>query len=108
MKLGELVGPPSPYGTRVVNKYMEEYDVDIQRPGKWGNPFSHRPGTTAKYRTGSKAESIAKHRAWLPKQAHLMTCIAQELRGKRLGCTCAPDACHGDTLREFADIDAGS
>jgi len=27
-----------------------------------------------------------------------------ELRGKRLGCICAPHACHGDVLAELADF----
>ena len=26
-----------------------------------------------------------------------------ELRGKRLGCWCAPQACHGDVLAQLAD-----
>jgi hypothetical protein len=38
----------------------------------------------------------------LPTQPDLMARLP-ELKGKVLGCWCAPEACHGDILSEFAN-----
>lgn len=82
--------------TRVVKMgYGMFYDVDVSRAGKWGNPFvigAH----------GSRATVIAKYRAWLLQQPQLLASL-HELRGKVLGCYCAPLPCHGDVLVELAD-----
>lgn len=69
--------------------------VYVGRPSKWGNPF-HVGGH------GTRAEVIAKHRAWLCDQPALMASL-HELRGKDLVCWCAPAACHADTLMELAN-----
>lgn len=69
--------------------------VYIGRPGKWGNPFVIG-------RDGSRAEVIAKYRAWLASQPELLDAL-DELRGKDLVCWCAPQACHGDVLIELAN-----
>lgn len=71
------------------------YDIYIGRPSKWGNPFIIGPD-------GTRAEVVAKHRAWLVTQPHLLASL-HELRGKTLGCWCAPQPCHGDTLAELAN-----
>ena len=84
-----------PMKTTVVNKHHGAYDVDICRPGPWGNPFHIGAD-------GDRAAVIARHKAWLVKQPHLMARLC-ELRGKRLGCVCKPRACHGDTLAALAD-----
>lgn len=70
--------------------------VDIMRPSKWGNPF--RIG-----RDGTRAEVIAKHRAYFLARADLVADARAELRGRDLVCCCAPLACHGDTLHEVAN-----
>jgi hypothetical protein len=33
----------------------------------------------------------------------LMAQLPSELKGKKLGCWCKPNACHGDVLAELAD-----
>lgn len=86
--------------TTVVHCKREKYDVYIGRPGrgltgKWGNPFTLKVG-------GSREIVIARYRAWLLQQPHLMAALP-ELRGKVLGCWCAPKSCHGDVLAELAD-----
>ncbi len=73
-------------------------DIYIGRPGPWGNPF--RVG-----RDGTRADVIAKHRAWFLQQPALIERARRELRGKTLGCWCAPAACHGDVLAEVANTD---
>lgn len=76
----------------------DDDDVYIGRPFKWGNPFVIGAD-------GTREEVIAKYRAWLyePAQARLRAAIKTELKGKRLACYCAPEACHGDVLAEIAD-----
>lgn len=81
----------------VVHCKREPYDVYIGRPSKWGNPFAI--GTD-----GTREEVIAKYRAWLIEQPLLVIALP-ELRGKTLGCWCAPQACHGDVLVELASGD---
>lgn len=80
--------------TQVVHCKKASYDVYIGRPSPWGNPFAIGPA-------GTRAQVIAKYRAWIVTQPHLMRRLP-ELKGKVLGCWCAPEACHGDVLVELA------
>lgn len=82
----------------VVHCKRAPHDVYIGRPSKWGNPF-------AIGRDGTRAEVIAKYRAWLPTQPHLVAALP-ELRGKVLGCWCAPYQCHGDVLVEMSQVNS--
>jgi hypothetical protein len=79
----------------VVHVDHARFDVFIGRPSKWGNPFHIG-------RDGNRAEVIAKYEAWLMQQPALLACL-HELRGKILGCYCAPDACHGDVLARLSN-----
>jgi hypothetical protein len=86
----------------VVNLHKEKFDVFIGRPSKWGNPFSHRKDTRARFQVASREEAIEKFREWVVKQPHLMLSLG-ELRGKVLGCFCKPEDCHGDVLAEIVN-----
>lgn len=90
---------------KVVHSKKEPYDVYIGRPSKWGNPFSHKEGTTAKYKVASRREAIEAYREWITKGEgkHLLADL-HELKGKTLGCWCKPKRCHGDILLELANI----
>jgi len=79
----------------VVHCKRSAYDVYIGRPGKWGNPF-------AIGRDGTREDVISKYREHVLTQPELMAALP-ELRGKTLGCWCAPHACHGDVLSELAN-----
>ena len=81
--------------TKVVHCKRELYDVYIGRPSKWGNPF-------AIGKDGTRQEVIAKYETWVQAQPTLMTALP-ELRGKRLGCWCSPQSCHGDVLARLAE-----
>ena len=85
---------------RVVHCKREEFDVYIGRPSKWGNPFSHKGGTKAQFRVDTREQAVACYRKWVLEQPELMEALP-ELRGKTLGCWCAPKACHGDVLLEL-------
>uniref|UniRef100_A0A7S4NSD2 DUF4326 domain-containing protein n=1 Tax=Paramoeba aestuarina TaxID=180227 RepID=A0A7S4NSD2_9EUKA len=110
----------SPFGTKVVNVKVaflrdrgyanfgewakEENHVYIGRdmsfyvPGakasKWKNPFPVK-----KHGMKSCLDLFENH---LLSSPSLLSSV-QELRGKELGCWCAPSQCHGDILRKYAD-----
>jgi hypothetical protein len=96
--------------TMVVNITRgEAFDIYIGRPGKgrsgpWGNPFIIG-------KDGTRAEVIAKYARWIAQQPQLLDRLP-ELKGKRLGCFCAPPRgltahdkliCHGQVLARLAD-----
>ena len=80
---------------RRVGRRSTATQVYIGRPSKWGNPFVIG-------RDGSRADVIAKYRAWVVAQPELMDAL-DELRGRDLVCWCAPCACHGDLLLRLAN-----
>ena len=101
-------------GTTIVNLKGHRDDPDVadvvyvgraMHRGGWklpasplANPF--RPG-----RDGSREEVVAAYRAYLLERPDLLALIPG-LRGRRLGCWCAPLPCHGQVIAELAD--AGS
>ena len=76
--------------TRVVNRRRERFDVYIGRPGPFGNPFSHMPGTLARFRVATRDEAVARFREWFLSQPALVERARRELKGKVLGCWCKP------------------
>ena len=87
---------------KVVHCKKESYDVLIDRSTKWGNPYSHKAGTKAKYKTKTRKESIEKYEEYLLNNEELLFQIS-ELRDKVLGCWRKPKACHGDVLLKYAN-----
>ncbi len=88
---------------KVVHCKAEDYDIYVGRPSKFGNPFSHKYGTTAKYLVESREEAVQKFEEWLLAQPELVKMVKKELKGKTLGCWCKPLACHGDVLLRIAN-----
>lgn len=88
--------------TRVVHMKKEKYDIYIGRPSDWGNPFSHRDGTLAQFKVGTREEAVEAYREWILTKPELLKRLP-ELKGKILACWCKPLACHGDILVELAD-----
>jgi hypothetical protein len=84
---------------------MPHNTVKVDRSTKWGNPF-------VVGRDGDRAECVARFERLLAgecaneaEQAWRERAVANrdELKGKDLGCWCAPDApCHADALLRFA------
>ncbi len=82
-----------------VNVRTQAYDVLIDRRSKYGNPFIMG-------RDGDRDTVCEKHKTWLWGEIRAGRVTLQELaalKGKRLGCHCAPKRCHGDTLTAAAD-----
>jgi hypothetical protein len=90
----DLFSWPAP-ATTVVNLKEDHYDVRIDRKTKWGNPF-------VVGRDGTREECIQQFEHWIVEQKYLMDALS-ELKGKRLGCWCSPQACHGHVLARLAD-----
>lgn len=89
----------------VVHCKRDEHDVYIGRGGRWGNPFSHREGTRAQFVVGSRDEAISAYRGWLwaeVRAGRIGVAQLATLHGKRLGCWCAPQPCHGEVLVQAA------
>jgi hypothetical protein len=80
---------------RAVQCKRERHHVYIGRPSKWGNPF-----VVGKH--GTREQVIERYERWLLGNDALMAALP-ELRGKVLGCWCAPRACHGDVLVGLAN-----
>lgn len=88
--------------SNVVHCLRDPYDIYIGRAmpkygltaSPWANPF--RIG-----RDGTREEVVAKFEAYLLRSPGLMEHLP-ELRGRVLGCWCAPLSCHGDVLARHA------
>lgn len=92
----------TPADLTVVHCKKSPYDVYVGRPSKWGNPFSHKRGTQARFIVTSREAAIAAYRDWILQQPELLAALP-ELKGKRLGCWCHPLPCHGDVLAALAE-----
>jgi hypothetical protein len=88
--------------TRVVHCKREKFDVYIGRPSKWGNPFKLAKSSDAAEDRTLRADLLVKYEGWLRQQPELIASL-HELRGKVLGCWCAPRLCHGDVLARLAN-----
>ena len=82
--------------TTVAHCKRAPFDVYIGRPSKLGNPFVIG-------RDGNREQVIEKYRAYVLATPALLAAVKPELKGKVLGCWCAPQSCHGDVLAELAD-----
>lgn len=91
--------------TRVVNiKRGEVYDVYIGRAGHgldgtFGNPIRLEDGE-------ARGSTIQRFKAYFLERIEKDTEFRRrvlELKGKRLGCFCAPQRCHGDVYVEWLE-----
>lgn len=94
--------------TQVVNLRREPFDVYIGRRGRghdgyFGNPFRAPPLT--------RAEAIRRFRTYFYERLDFDPEFRRRvltLKGKRLGCFCAPMPCHGDVIAEWLEQHAPS
>jgi hypothetical protein len=94
----------------VVNKHHKHSGEYIGRGSPLGNPYSHMDGTTAQFKTATRAEAVAKYGIWLHTQIESNNrVVCNELnrlvdlaqQGElRLQCFCAPLKCHGDVIKQ--------
>lgn len=90
--------------TKVVNIYKDEYDVYIGRKGKnqdgyFGNPFPLKQGE-------ERGSTLSKYKDYFYKRLENDLEFKEKilsLKGKKLGCFCKPNPCHGDIIKEYLD-----
>lgn len=88
--------------TTVVNIYKDTYDVYIGRKGQgqdgyFGNPYAMRNET-------DRDECILAYQSYFNDRIENDPEFKRrilELKGKRLGCFCAPKKCHGDIIAQY-------
>lgn len=94
--------------TTVVNIHSgADYDVYMGRPGRgvpgpFGSPFGRKLFLRGEVRD----EIIRKHADWFHQQVSIDLAFLGRvlaLRGKRLGCFCAPKPCHADVIAKFVN-----
>ncbi len=94
MEIKEIIELTKQY---IVHCKKDKYDIYVGRPSKFGNKF--------KLEKEEDREKILKqYTKWLSEQSkeyHDM--IKTELKGKVLGCWCAPKPCHGMILALIAN-----
>lgn len=98
-------------GITVVNVRYWQRPVDVYigracrgwQASKWANPFK----LPTKPSEEQRAECLEKYAKWIVERPDLMAAIG-ELRGKTLGCWCAPKPCHGDILKALAETEGVS
>jgi hypothetical protein len=98
--------------TKVVNLYKQPYDVYIGRGGHgkdgyFENPYrlGHACGRCGKAHTRS-GEFLDCYKAYFLERVEKDLEFRRRvlgLRGKRLGCSCKPAACHGDVIVEWLE-----
>lgn len=77
--------------------------VYVGRPSKWGNPYTHLGGIMEGDRARvllhvpTRDLAVEAYETWVRQQPDLLAAL-DELRGKVLGCWCAPLPCHADVL----------
>jgi len=83
--------------TTIVNVRHSAYDELIDRTSIFGNPYHLG-------RDGDRATVLEKYRAYFLQRIVNDPEFRRrvlELRGKRLGCHCAPKPCHGMVIVEW-------
>jgi hypothetical protein len=105
---------------KVVNLNEESYDIYIGRPDManrnsfehYGNPYSQLDLKDT-IKVNSTKEAIDSYKNWLiglidtDKNQEQRTWILDNLAAlmnKKIGCFCKPKACHGDILKELAEM----
>ena len=100
----------------VVNLNFNDFEDSeyfyIGRGSSLGNPWTHKKSKYARFKVGSREESIEKYREWIearlkvytsPQRLQIDECVKELVKkGElRLGCFCKPLPCHGDVLSEI-------
>ncbi len=73
-----------------IGRFHASPKYGLLQTSKWHNPFKH----------DTREKLIEDYRKYVLSNPDLMDSL-NELKGKRLGCWCKPEACHGDVLVEL-------
>jgi len=89
--------------TKVVH-IKDGYDVYLGRAGKGHDGYFGNPFVIGEH--GSRTDVIEKFKEYFYRRIATDEEFKRrvlELKGKRLGCFCAPQKCHGDIIVEFLE-----
>ena len=89
-----------------IKDYSEDDFIFIGRPSIFGNPYSHKEKSQAKYITETRDESIEMYRKHLDENPHIIDSLLKELQESntnKIGCFCVPKKCHGEILIEAVE-----
>lgn len=103
--------------TLIVDVRKDHYDVYVGRRDSgmhYGNPFTHYPiaGTCAAIHVRTREEAVARFETWVrgesdrdvePRRREWILGNLEALRGRVLGCYCAPELCHANVLIRLAE-----
>lgn len=81
---------------KLVRHVSQPHDIYVGRPSQWGNPYKIDSET-------DRSTAIRLYRLHLMSDPQMMDAARMQLRGKTLGCHCAPLPCHADILAEVAN-----
>ena len=73
---------------------QDDKNVYVGRPSRWGNPHKFN-------QNNSRQEVVDLFREYALENKTIVESIG-ELRGKNLGCWCAPSLCHAEVLHQLA------
>ncbi len=94
---------------RVVHCMREKYTHYIGRGkcpqtgeyGKYGNLFTHKEGTLAKFKCKSREEAVIRYKHYAVNTPQVLEWIKNLPEDAVLGCWCAPQDCHGYAIKEI-------
>lgn len=83
-----------------------KYDICICRPSKFGNPFTHKVNTIAKFKVKSRKEAVSSFEVYFYNNLELQEAARKELQGKVIACACddkfiKEGLCHGTIYVKF-------
>jgi hypothetical protein len=89
------------FGKREGDVYIGRAGMDFAN-SPWGNPFPLR-------HESRRSMVIDQYRVWVLQELQNGRLNLESLKdAKRLGCWCAPKACHGDVLKELLGAKYGN
>lgn len=89
---------------KVVHCKREKYSHYIGRPSIFGNPFSHKKGTLAKYKVETVEEAVKCYEYYARRNSQVLKAIAALPEEAKLGCWCkikGNEPCHGDAIKKI-------
>jgi hypothetical protein len=89
---------------RVVNLNFQKCDVEVCRPGPFGNPYSHLLYATAGIHVRNRDEAVDRFAEYFysekgrPLRERTLAEISDNVT---IGCHCAPKRCHADIIAGY-------
>ncbi|SOK58421.1 Phage protein [Yersinia phage fHe-Yen9-04] len=82
----------------LVNRHKGTFDIYIGRGTIWGNPYPIDKGAGISRQVS--IEMYREHLYFSIENGNISIEDILRLSGKRLGCSCSPQPCHGDVIIE--------